>query len=167
MFALLAAFYHVSRRPSRLPKAHAATVATKPAIQTFIHQKKALATLLTVLLLALAVLHLAQWTTSAYALVVSSIPMAMDVDQIFYVDLFTVMVFIDVFVLLLSMRLDNQYQMIFRNAGYVVATILLRLSLSVSKPLDVTLAVVAVLFGIGIAAAYRYWRWLGTRQSTV
>ena len=135
LFALLGVFYHVGRRPLRKPGSHDPDSPHGRVIDEFIRQKKALATLLTMLLLVLAAIHLWQWSMSALDLVIYSVPMSMDVDQVFYVDLFTVMVFIDVLVLLLSMRLDNKYQMIFRNAGYMVATILLRMSLSVSNPL--------------------------------
>ena len=78
----------------------------------------------------------------------------------FYLDLFMVMVFVDVVVLLMSMELDSAYPLVFRNAGYVVSTILLRFSLSLGKPWDVEVALLAVLFGVAVAGIYRYWRWL-------
>ena len=160
MFALVGAFYHVSGRSPQRSGPHVHSVEFGAALQQFIHQKKALAVLLTVLLLGLAGVHLLQWSLGVQTLLVDGVSSTMDVDEIFYVDLFTVMVFVDVLVLLLSMHLDNRYQMVFRNAGYVIATILLRLSLSVDKPLDVFLAVLAVCFGITVAATYRYWGWL-------
>lgn len=163
MFALLGAFYHVSGRSPKLHSPHAHTVEHSAVLQHFINQKKALATLLATLLIGLAGVHLLQWSLGVQALLVHGVASTTDVDQIFYVDLFTVMVFIDVLVLLLSMRLDNRYQMVFRNAGYVIATILLRLSLSVDKPLDISLAVLAVCFGITVAATHRYWGWLDAR----
>lgn len=165
MFALLGVFHHVSDRPPKLTNPHVVGAEHSSGLQRFINQKKALAMLLALLLLWLAGAHLLQWTLSAQALIVHSVTSAVDVDQIFYVDLFTVMVFVDVLVLLLSMRLDNRYQMVFRNAGYVIATILLRLSLSVDKPLDVYLAVLAVVFGIAVSATSRYWRWLDAQDS--
>ncbi len=160
MFALLAVFYHVSGRPPRLASMPLHTNEYAPNLQTFIKQKKSMAFCLAAFLLILALANLAQWSIEAYELIVYQQTSTTDINTIFYVDLFTVMVFVDVIVLLLSMSLDNTYQMVFRNAGYVIATILLRLSLSIGKPLDIYLAVVAVAFGIAVSATYRYWRWI-------
>ena len=159
MFLLLGAYYHVSQRNPRQGLG-AVGEDFAPRLRTFVMHKQALALLLSVLLVVLAVGHLGGWIADSYAVVVHGAVSALDVDQIFYLDLFTVMVFVDVVVLLLSMELDSAYPMVFRNAGYVVATILLRFSLSLGKPWDVGVALLAVVFGVGVAGIYRYWRWL-------
>ncbi|MEC8425199.1 MAG: hypothetical protein VX000_15550 [Myxococcota bacterium] len=159
MFALLAGFYHVSRRSPRRAAVRPLTT-MRPRVAHFVAHKRALALLLAVLLCLLAAGHLAGWLLDTYHVVHLGQVSTLDVDRIFYEDLFTVMVFVDVVVLLLSMELDSAYPMVFRNAGYVVSTILLRFSLSLGKPWNVTLAVLAVLFGILVAATFRYWRWL-------
>ena len=159
MFLLLGVYYHVSQRnPRRSPGVRAADL---PApVSTFVRHKQALALLLAVLLVVLATGHLAGWLVDSHAVVLQGMPSTLEVDQIFYLDLFTVMVFVDVIVLLLSMELDSAYPMVFRNAGYVVATLLLRFSLSLGKPWDVAVALLAVVFGVAVAGTHRYWRWL-------
>lgn len=159
MFGLLAGFYHVSRRnPRRLGLQ--STAELPPKVAHFVAHKRALALLLAILLVVMAAGHLIGWLLDSYQVVVFGHISQLDVDRIFYEDLFTVMVFVDVVVLLLSMELDSAYPMVFRNAGYVVSTILLRFSLSISKPWNVYLAVLAVLFGVLVAGVFRYWRWL-------
>ena len=159
MFGLLAGFYHVSQRnPRRLGLQ--STAELPPRVAHFVAHKRALALLLAILLVVMAAGHLIGWLLDSYQVVVFGHISQLDVDRIFYEDLFTVMVFVDVVVLLLSMELDSAYPMVFRNAGYVVSTILLRFSLSSGKPWNVYLAVLAVLFGVLVAGAFRYWRWL-------
>ncbi len=159
MFLLLGVYYHVSQRNPRRTTGVRAVELPAP-VSTFVLHKQALAILLASLLVVLAVAHLAGWLIDCHAVVLQGMPSTLEVDQIFYLDLFTVMVFVDVIVLLLSMELDSAYPMVFRNAGYVVATLLLRFSLSLGKPWDVAVALLAVVFGVAVAGIHRYWRWL-------
>ncbi|HCH63649.1 MAG TPA: hypothetical protein DFR83_12660 [Deltaproteobacteria bacterium] len=159
MFALVAAFYHVSLRSPRPTVVR--PLGTLPArVANFVAHKRTLAMMLAALLFILAAGHLGAWCLDRYEVLVLGHTSVLDVDRIFYLDLFTVMVFVDVAVLLLSMELDSAYPMVFRNAGYVIATILLRFSLSLDTPWAVALALLAVLFGVVVAGTHRYWQWL-------
>ena len=52
--------------------------------------------------------------------------MALEGTTTFYNDVFTVMIFTDVLVLILSLVVSGQYEMVFRNAAFVVSIILIR-----------------------------------------
>ncbi|MEM6457538.1 MAG: hypothetical protein AAF772_20790, partial [Acidobacteriota bacterium] len=73
-----------------------------------------------------------------------------------YLDLFTVMIFTDVLILLFSMLQADDYKLVFRNAGFIVSTILIRFSLTIEKPYDVELALLAMVFGILVLLVYGY-----------
>jgi hypothetical protein len=66
----------------------------------------------------------------------------------FYNDLFTVMIFTDVLVLILSLNVSGRYEMVFRNAAFIVSIILLRFSLTETAPYGAPLALLAMAFGV-------------------
>ena len=67
--------------------------------------------------------------------------LVLDVNFVFCRDLFTLLVFADLLVLLAAYRYSSEFSLIFRNAGFAISTILLRLSMSVPRPWDVGVAV--------------------------
>lgn len=70
-----------------------------------------------------------------------------DLDSIFYKDFFTTLILADVLILLLSYALSQDYFKLIRNTGFVITTILLRLSFGASQPLDVLLIITGTAFG--------------------
>jgi hypothetical protein len=66
----------------------------------------------------------------------------------FYNDVFTVMIFTDVLILILSLVVSGRYEMVFRNAAFVLSIILLRFSLTEGHPYGAPLALFAMVFGI-------------------
>jgi hypothetical protein len=53
----------------------------------------------------------------------------------------------DVLILLLSYALSQDYFKLIRNTGFVITTVLLRLSFGASQPFDVLLIITGALFG--------------------
>ena len=156
MFLLVAVFYHIRRR--QLARSPDLGLPLTPELRTFIERKKSLALLLAGLLFALATYNFGRWSLEAYQVAVAGSSPVIDIKTIFYVDLFTVMIFSDVLILLLSMFRAGNYELVFRNAGFIVSTILIRFSLTVEKPYDVELAILATLFGILVLLIYGYFR---------
>ena len=66
----------------------------------------------------------------------------------FYIDVFTVMIFTDALILILSLVGSGRYEMVFRNAAFVISTILLRYSLAEDHPYAAPLALFEMVFGI-------------------
>jgi hypothetical protein len=56
-------------------------------------------------------------------------------NAFFYNDVFTVMIFTDVLILILSLVVSGRYEMAFRNAAFVLSIILLRFSLTEATPM--------------------------------
>ncbi len=71
-----------------------------------------------------------------------------------FASFYTLLVFSDVLVVLISLRYSAQYQVSFRNSGYAVATVLIRLALIAPITLGAVIGVGTTLFALGISLAY-------------
>jgi hypothetical protein len=71
----------------------------------------------------------------------------------FFESFYVVLVFADILVVLLSLRYSSAYQVVFRNSGLAVATVLLRLALSAPPYWSAALGFAAALFAFGLATA--------------
>lgn len=69
-------------------------------------------------------------------------------NTVFYSEFFTVMIFVDVFLLLVSFLYHFSFFSIFRNASFIITTILLRMSLTSERPLNYLLIFVGFAFSI-------------------
>jgi len=126
-------------------------------LQGYIHLKKGVGLLLLVVLVALAALNLGSWLGVTGGLPSAVAARPADVDLFFFPRFFEFMIFTDVFLLIVSLAYYERYEYVFRNAGFVISTVLLRVSLSTPKPYDLLLALTAMLYGaavLGVFACY-------------
>ncbi len=123
-------------------------------LQGFIQLKKAVAVLLLVVLAALATINLASWLGLITALPGALAPPPADADLFFFPRFFEFMIFTDVFLLIVSLAYYDRYEHVFRNAGFVISTVLLRVSLSTPKPYDLLLALTAMLYGLAVLGVF-------------
>jgi len=133
------------------------TIASIPKRKTnenlirFISYKKILSILLVPTLLFLCVSNLFDWTYSVFI----NNEIVKNINAVFFIDFFTILILVDVFILLVSFQYTDKYHQIIRNTGFIISTILLRLSFSVSGLPSVILLLVGVLFGLIILRIYR------------
>ncbi len=123
-------------------------------LEGFIQLKKAVAVLLLVVLVTLALVNLASWAGLVERLPMVLAPPPIDVDLFFFPRFFEFMIFTDVFLLIVSLAYYDRYEHVFRNAGFVISTVLLRVSLSTPKPYDVALALIAMLYGLAVLGVF-------------
>ena len=71
-----------------------------------------------------------------------------NINNIFFEQFFTVLIIADVILLLLSFYHTSEFHKVIRNSGFIISTILIRLSFSVSGLLNTLLIVSAILFGL-------------------
>jgi hypothetical protein len=71
---------------------------------------------------------------------------------------FTALIFADVLLVLISLRYTDTYAVVFRNAGFALATVILRLALVAPVYVNAALGVGATAFVIGLTAAYNWAR---------
>lgn len=72
------------------------------------------------------------------------------INNLFFDEFFTVLILVDVVLLLISFFYTDKFHKIIRNSGFVVSTILIRMSFGVSGLISTILIVLAVLFGLAI-----------------
>ena len=69
---------------------------------------------------------------------------------------YTVLIFSDIIIVLIALRYTMNYYKIFRYSAFVLATILIRIALSVEQYYGVIIGVVAALFILVLTIAYNY-----------
>ncbi|WP_028873594.1 hypothetical protein [Psychroserpens burtonensis] len=121
----------------------------KPIIERFVERKKLIAVILVPLFFAIALYTLIDWSTgiSVYS---NTLPSFESINNLFFDQFFTVLILVDVVLLLISFFSTDQFHKIIRNSGFVISTILIRMSFGVSGLISTILIVVAVLFGLAI-----------------
>jgi len=72
----------------------------------------------------------------------------------FFEAFYTLLIFADILVVLISLRYSSSYHVVFRNSGLAVATVLLRVALAAPPPWIAILGLGAVLFALGLTIAY-------------
>jgi hypothetical protein len=152
MFLLATIFQQVAQRQVRMP----ITPALVAGRQKFIAQKKVVAVGLTALLLGLAAYHLGGFAAQLWSASPAGRLVTVEATNFFYNDLFTVMIFTDVVILILSLVISGRYEMVFRNAAFVIAVILIRFSLTEAPPYGAVLALLAMVFGILTLLVFNY-----------
>ena len=120
-------------------------------LMRFISYKKILSIVLVPILLFLCCSNLFDWTYSVFI----NDEIIKNINAVFFIDFFTVLILVDVFILLLSFKYTDRYHQIIRNTGFIISTILLRLSFSVDGLSSVILLIIGVLFGLIILRIYR------------
>ena len=148
--ASLVGFYRIlPRRKARVEEQE---------LERFIRFKRHLGAMLCLALAGIAAWSFGHWFMDllAYARGGSAAPI--DPNSVFYGDFFTALIFVDVILLVTSLRYLSNYGLILRNSGFVVATIILRLSFSLDgwsavahEVLAAVLALVLLLLQAGLS----------------
>jgi len=76
------------------------------------------------------------------------------VNEVFYNTFFSILIIADVFILLLSFLYTERYSQIMRNTGFIICTVLIRLSFSSTGLTNLLLIISSVLFGLLILKIY-------------
>ena len=76
------------------------------------------------------------------------------IDSLFFNQFFTLLILADVVILLISFRYTEKYSKLIRNTGFIIATILIRLSFSADSFLSMILILTGVSFALLILKIY-------------
>ncbi|ARV05280.1 hypothetical protein BTO04_00595 [Polaribacter sp. SA4-10] len=121
----------------------------KPKIVRFINRKKIIAVVLVPIFFIMALITLFNWT-SGVSFASNVYPSFEIINNLFFDEFFTVLILVDVVLLLISFFYTDKFHKIIRNSGFVVSTILIRMSFGVNGIISTILIVSAVLFGLAI-----------------
>lgn len=72
----------------------------------------------------------------------------------FFEVFYTLLIFADVLIVLISLRYSVAYPVVFRYFGFAVATVMIRLALTAPRVIDAALGVAATLFAIGLTFVF-------------
>jgi hypothetical protein len=113
----------------------------------FILLKNGIAVLLVPLLIVLAIHSLATWGYTVLMDYQEGMAAFKNINNIFFDDFFSVLIIVDVLLLLASFFYSDQFHKIIRNSGFVISTILIKVSFSVEGLVNNALIIGAVTFG--------------------
>ena len=119
-------------------------------LDLFITSKKAISIILTPTLVIICFLSFYSWVNGIINETISD----ENINYLFFNDFFTLLILADVFILLLSFQYTERYCQIIRNTGFIISTILLRLSFSAEGLTNIILIISGILFGLLILNIY-------------
>ena len=124
-----------------------------PDIEKFVKKKRLIAVILVPLFLFMALDTLLKWS-NGMSITTNEFPSLESINNLFFDQFFTVLILVDVVLLLISFFYTDQFHKIIRNSGFIISTILIRMSFGVSGLISTILIVVAVLFGLAIITTH-------------
>ena len=116
-------------------------------IQTFINLKKIIAILLVPILIVLAIYTFFIWANTTISDYGNGALAFKNINNIFFDEFFTILIIVDVLLLLSSFFYSDKFHKIIRNSGFVISTILIKISFSTEGIVNNALIIGAVLFG--------------------
>jgi len=119
-------------------------------LDRFIASKKLVSIVLLPTLFAICIMSFVNWFSGVF------IEETFDenLNNLFFNEFFTILILADVFILLLSFQYTERYSQLIRNTGFIISTILLRLSFSVSGLTSILLIISGIVFGLIILLIY-------------
>jgi hypothetical protein len=145
LFFLINLFYKKSKKRFRNDKINEDQI---KGLERFIKIKKVLATSLVPVLFFVAIYSFVNWLISVINPITNNIISFKNINNIFFEQFFTILIIADVILLLFSFFHTDEFHKVIRNSGFIISTILLRLSFSVSGLLNTVLIVAAIIYGL-------------------
>ena len=119
-------------------------------LKRFLGYKRLISLLLIPTLIILCVFSFTEW----YGAVFIGGEDSPNIDYLFFVEFFGILILVDVFILLISFQYTERYSQLVRNTGFIISTILLRLSFNAVGLTSVILLISGIVFGLIILYIY-------------
>ena len=120
------------------------------SISKFITAKKWIAIILVPILLFTALYSFFYWSIGIFQSPETNAISFKNINNIFFEQFFNILIIADVILLLFSFFHTDKFHKVIRNSGFIISTILIRLSFSVSGIINDVLIVSAILFGLSM-----------------
>ncbi|MEO1413917.1 MAG: hypothetical protein AAFW00_01520 [Bacteroidota bacterium] len=146
IFYLIFLFYKLMRTRPRIP--------ASPRYSRFITLKKFSTLILLPFLIILSAIAFGEWLIEISQFNQGIIKDLSDINNVFYEDFFLILILVDVVLLIISLNFTDRYSVLIRNAGFVVSTVLIRLSFTFDGWISTLLIIFGVGFGVMIHALY-------------
>lgn len=151
LFYLIYKFYKLNDDNNKYQKNE---IKLSSEVEKFIQTKKNIATLLVPILLILSFYSLGNWIYESFFSITKLVYDFKDINKIFFDDFFTILILVDVFLLLFSFLHSDKFSKVIRNSGFIISTIMIKLSFGTEGILNILLIVMSVVFGIIILAIH-------------
>ena len=119
-------------------------------LDRFIASKKLVSIILLPILVIICIVSFSKWFNGVF--IVDSIDQ--NLNYLFFNEFFTLLILVDVFILLLSFQYTERYSQLIRNTGFIISTILLRLSFQAMGLTSLILIISGIVFGLLILLIY-------------
>ena len=119
-------------------------------LDRFIASKKLVSIVLIPILFGICTISFLSWFNGAFI----NESFDQNLNYLFFNEFFTLLILVDVFILLLSFQYTERYSQLIRNTGFIISTILLRLSFSASGLTSILLIISGIIFGLLILLIY-------------
>ena len=119
-------------------------------LERFLGYKRLISLLLIPTLIILCVFSFIEW----YGAVFIGGENSPNIDYLFFVEFFGILILVDVFILLISFQYTERYSQLVRNTGFIISTILLRLSFNAVGLTSIILLISGIVFGLIILYIY-------------
>lgn len=126
----------------------------EPVLLKFINSKKIVSLSLLAILTIFSSYSLINWVFNLFNDSYSNTIIYNEIDKVFFNDFFTLLILTDVIILLLSFKITEGYSKLIRNTGFVISTILIRLSFSAEGFLDIFIILISSIFALLILRIY-------------
>jgi hypothetical protein len=123
-------------------------IVSNEKIERFILTKIRIASFLIPVLLFLSLYSFINWIQKSFFSVNALVYKFEDINKIFFEDFFTILILVDVLILLFSFLHSDKFSTVIRNSGFIISTIMIKLSFNTEGILNVILLVLSVVFGI-------------------
>lgn len=117
-------------------------------ISKFISIKKWIALALFPILIYTSIFSLFNWSLGVFQPDATGVLSFKNINNIFFEQFFTILIITDVFLLLFSFFHTDHFHKVIRNSGFIISTILIRISFSVEGVINNLLIITAVVFGL-------------------
>ncbi len=119
-------------------------------LDRFIASKKLVSIILLPMLSVICILSFLSWFNGVFI----DDSFDLNINYLFFNEFFTLLILVDVFILLLSFQYTERYSQLIRNTGFIISTILLRLSFSANGLTSILLIISGIIFGLLILLIY-------------
>jgi len=129
-------------------KGNVNSIQAKNRFNSFIELKKGIAIFLVPVLVVMASYSLFHWSNSVLNQLPSALSEFKKINNVFFEDFFTLLIVVDVLLLLISFFYSDSFQKVMRNSGFIISTILIRLSFSTDGVVNNILILSSIIFGL-------------------
>lgn len=147
MFFLIYLFYLQSEPKKNIVDT---SVTSSLSVMNFIKIKKILALFLVPIFISLSIYSFTTWISDISVKDVNSTNSFSNINNIFFEQFFNILIFADVLLLLFSFYLTDDFHKVMRNSGFIISTILIRISFSTTGLVNNLLIICAIVYGLFI-----------------